>query len=80
MTYPVQLIDELNLLLLFSPDTTLAGIKVHRSATPEKIDAAQRLHDKGLTTQVDGGYLTDRGRQAYEHARAALALLGEATA
>jgi uncharacterized protein (TIGR02647 family) len=77
MPYPTDLIDELSLLLLFSPDTTLEGIKVHRSAAPEKIDAAQRLHTKGLTTQADGGYLTDRGRLAYEHARAALALLGE---
>ena len=27
------------------------------------IAAAQRLHDKGLTTQPDGGYLTERGRK-----------------
>ena len=39
-----------------------------------------RLHSKGLLTQVDGGYLTSLGRNAAEHAQAALALLTEGEA
>ncbi|MEN8801281.1 MAG: TIGR02647 family protein [Thiogranum sp.] len=35
----------------------------------------QRLHGKGLVTERDGGYLTDLGREAAEHAQAALTIL-----
>ena len=61
------LLQEINLLLKF-PDTTLEGIKIHHDADPQLIDAARRLHDKGLTTLPDGGYLTDLGREAVETA------------
>jgi len=61
------LMQEINLLLKF-PDTTLEGIKIHHDADPQLIAAARRLHDKGLTTLPDGGYLTDLGREAVETA------------
>ena len=37
--------------------------------------AAQRLHDKGLTTLNDGGYLTSLGLDAAEHAQSLLTIL-----
>ncbi len=75
MRYHPDLINELNLLLHFNLDTTQQGIKVHHDAEPALIAAAVRLHDKGLSTQPDGGYLTDLGREASEHAQALLTLL-----
>ena len=56
-----DLLDELNLLSQFDLKSLQAGIKVHSSAGHETVEAAERLYSKGLTTQVDGGYLTDRG-------------------
>ncbi len=75
MPYSPQIIDELNVLALFNLDTDLEGIKVHSSAGPDKVAAAQRLYDKGLTTQIDGGYLTSLGRTAAEHAQGLLQIL-----
>lgn len=70
-----EMIQEINLLSLFKLDTLQEGIKVHHDAEPEAIAAAQRLFDKGLTTQVDGGYLTDLGRTANEHAQVLFGIL-----
>lgn len=39
------------------------------------ITAAEKLHTKGLITQVDGGYLTDLGRKAAEHTQALNSIL-----
>lgn len=75
MPYSNDIIGELNMLTLFNLDTDLEGIKVHSSADTEKIAAAQRLFDKGLTSQVDGGYLTSLGRTAAEHAQGLLLIL-----
>lgn len=75
MRYETELLDELNLLLHFDLDTTLQGIKVHNDAEPGMIAAAKRLHEKGLITLPDGGYLTDLGREASEHAQALSTLL-----
>ncbi|PSJ48068.1 TIGR02647 family protein [Zobellella endophytica] len=80
MRYNQALLDELNLLLHFDLDTTQQGIKVHHDADPALIGAAQRLYDKGLITLHDGGYLTDLGREAAEHAQGMLGLLKETTA
>ncbi len=74
MEFDVQLMEELNLLLRF-PDTSLEGLKVHHSAEPAIIEAAQRLFDKGLTTHRDGGYLTDLGREAAQNASLLISLL-----
>lgn len=78
MPYTPDLIDELNTLVRYDLGTTMQGVKVHTTAEPAVIAATRRLHDKGLLTQVDGGYLTDLGREAAEHAQAALTILTSA--
>lgn len=80
MSYTPELIAELEILALFNLDNTQEGLKVHRDAGPAAVAAAQRLHDKGLTTQADGGYLTSLGRDAAEHAQALLTILCETVA
>lgn len=75
MSYHPDLIAEINLLGLFNPATTQAGIKVHQDAAPEMIEAAKRLFNKGLITQDDGGYLTDLGLDALEHWQNLLTIL-----
>ena len=71
-----ELLDELNTLLHFDLGTSQQGIKIHTStAEANVIAAAQRLHAKGLITQVDGGYLTSLGRDAAEHAQGLLTIL-----
>ena len=70
-----DLVHELNTLVRFDPVTTQTGIKVHTNADPAVIAATERLHAKGLLTQVDGGYLTDRGRDVAGHVQAALTIL-----
>lgn len=68
-------IDEINAIRLFDPQNPLDGIKTHSDASPEVISAINSLFDKGLITQADGGYLTDIGKRAAEHADALLGLL-----
>ncbi len=75
MPYTPEQIDELDILIRYNPSTTLEGIKVHHTARPEVIEAVKRLFAKGLITQVDGGYLTDLGREAAEHAQTLLTML-----
>lgn len=67
MVFTQDLVDELTLLTHFNVMNEQDGIKVHNDASEAMIGAAQRLFDKGLITQVDGGYLTDIGRKAAEH-------------
>ena len=78
MSYTPELIDELGILTRYKLTTTQEGIKVHKTADSAIIAAMQRLYDKGLVTQSDGGYLTDLGREAAEHAQAALTILTSA--
>ena len=80
MPYTSDLVQELNTLLRFDPDNGQQGIKVHKAADPAVIAATQRLHAKGLITLADGGYLTRRGREAADHAQAALTLLSAGAA
>ncbi|MBL4672881.1 MAG: TIGR02647 family protein [Arenicella sp.] len=75
MSYSNNIIEELNVLSLFNLNTDLEGIKVHSAAGEVKVLAAQRLFDKGLTSQKDGGYLTSLGRTAAEHAQGLLQIL-----
>ena len=75
MTYTNELLDELNILLQFNLETTQEGIKIHQAAGAQTIDATTRLYNKGLINQVDGGYLTDLGHIAAEHAQAIHAIL-----
>jgi uncharacterized protein (TIGR02647 family) len=48
---------------------------VHKIASPEVIAATKRLHNKGLITQEDGGYLTHLGLEAAERAQAIMDIL-----
>ena len=75
MAFTPELIAELEILALFNLGTTQEGIKVHHTATPSAIAAAQRLHDKGLISQADGGYLTSLGLDAAEHTQVLLTIL-----
>ncbi|MCB1615377.1 MAG: TIGR02647 family protein [Pseudomonadales bacterium] len=75
MPFSQQIIDELNVLCLYNLASSQEGIKIHSTAEPQTISAATRLHDKGLISQVDGGYLTELGRSAAEHAQALLIII-----
>jgi uncharacterized protein (TIGR02647 family) len=75
MTIKQALIDEIELLLRYNLDTTQEGIKVHHTAREGLISAVERLHEKGLVTDKDGGYLTDLGHETAEHTQAALRIL-----
>ena len=69
MRYTREQVEEMEILLLFNLASTQEGIKVHKTAGPEAVAATMRLFDKGLITQVDGGYLTNIGFRAAEHAQ-----------
>ncbi len=75
MRYTEEQIAEIDILIHYNLESTLQGIKVHSKANKMQIAAVQRLYDKGLVTQVDGGYLTDLGRTAAEHAQALMLML-----
>jgi uncharacterized protein (TIGR02647 family) len=65
MQFNQALTDELNLILKFPSDSLLQGIKIHKDASQDTISAMQRLYEKGIVTQEDGGYLTDLGHDLY---------------
>ncbi len=71
------LLEELNVLLQFDLSNTQQGIKIHNDAEAGVSSAAERLFNKGLTDQVDGGYLTSMGRTAAEHAQALANLINK---
>ena len=75
MPYTQELLEELKILALFNLSTTQEGIKVHSGAGVPAIDATARLFEKGMLTQVDGGYPTSLGMEAAEHAQTLLGLL-----
>ena len=75
MSYTPENLAELNVLMLFSPATSLEGIKIHHTADPAMIAAAQRLFERGFITLADGGYLTPFGSQAVEHAQSLYTML-----
>lgn len=77
MKYSQQHIDELNVLLQFDIGSAATGIKVHNEASDSLIGAVQRLYDKGLCTQPDGGYLTDEGIEMAEQADRLLRVLSD---
>lgn len=78
MPFTPELVDEINTLARFDLATSQQGIKVHKTASPEVISATRRLHEKGLLTLPDGGYLTGLGRDAAEHAQSLLMILAPA--
>jgi uncharacterized protein (TIGR02647 family) len=69
MSYSTENLAEINLLIRYKSSASLEGIKIHKTADPSVIAAAQRLHDAGFITQVDGGYLTPLGAEAEELAQ-----------
>ena len=75
MSYTQEQMAEIDILIRYNLQTTQQGIKVHSSANKEQVEAVQRLYDKGLVTQKDGGYLTELGRKAAEHAQALILML-----
>ena len=81
MRYTPDLLAELNLLVQFEAGDPTHGIKVHSSsASEETTSAAARLFRKGLTSQVDGGYLTSLGRDAAQQAQQLLGVLARESA
>ncbi|KYN87911.1 DNA-binding protein [Vibrio cidicii] len=75
MKFTEEHIAELNLLLQFDLSSAATGIKVHKDAAQSTQEAVKRLFDKGLCTQIDGGYLTDEGIEVAEHAEKTLRVL-----
>ncbi|MFV2004162.1 MAG: TIGR02647 family protein [Gammaproteobacteria bacterium] len=75
MHYTKDQMAEIDILIRYNLQSTRQGIKVHSSANVDQVQAVQRLFDKGLVTQKDGGYLTDLGRKAAEHAQALILML-----
>ncbi|WP_044873184.1 TIGR02647 family protein [Pseudomonas sp. LFM046] len=75
MVFTPELIAEFELLALFNLDNTQEGLKVHNNANPRAQAAVMRLHQKGLITQPDGGYLTSLGLDAAEHVQALRTIL-----
>lgn len=75
MSYSAENIAELDVLMLFSSPTGLEGIKIHKNAEARVVSAAKHLHRSGFITQTDGGYLTQMGIEAAEHAHALFLLL-----
>lgn len=68
MKFKIENVAELNLLLQFDPKSLQTGIKVRGDAEPELQAAVKSLFEKNLCTLPDGGYLTDEGIEASEHA------------
>ncbi len=66
MSFTPDLIAELEVLALFKHDSSQEGIKINSNAPAALVAAAQRLHEKGLTDQPDGGYLTSLGHDAVD--------------
>jgi len=75
MIFSKDLTHELNLLSQFNLANEQDGLKIHNDAASDMKTAAEKLHTKGLITQVDGGYLTDLGRKAAEHTQALNSIL-----
>jgi len=75
MSLTAELLSELELLNLFNLDSNQGGLKIHHDADANKISAAKRLFDKGIISQTDGGYLTDRGVETAEHVQILIKML-----
>ncbi len=78
MLFKADTMEELNLLLQFDSTNMMNGIKVHATARPEIVAASGSLFAKGLITQPDGGYLTDEGIEALNHAQILAGLMRSA--
>jgi len=70
-----ELLHEIHVLKMYDLSSSQLGIKVHHDAEEKIVSATQRLFDKGLISQSDGGYLTSLGRDAAVHANDLLTIL-----
>lgn len=62
-----DVVSQLKLLACFDPANLNLGIKI-RSDMPQSLkQAAIQLHQQGLITESDGGYLTPFGMTMVEH-------------
>ncbi|MGF0240297.1 TIGR02647 family protein [Rhodococcus sp. IEGM1300] len=75
MSLTPELVAELEILALFNLDSSQEGLKIHQTAAPKAIAAAQRLYEKELIDQPDGGYLTSLGRDAAQSVQILLTIL-----
>jgi len=75
MNYKPENMPELDVLMLFDLSSSQEGIKIHKTASENSIAAANSLYEKGFITQIDGGYLTNLGREAAEHTQALFTML-----
>ena len=60
-------VNGLKILACFDPANMNLGIKLRSDMTDELCQAAQRLHQQGLISAADGGYLTPFGMTMVEH-------------
>jgi uncharacterized protein (TIGR02647 family) len=75
MPFSTDILEEVNILARYNLHSNQEGIKVHTSADQNTIAATQRLFDKGLISQTDGGYLTSLGTTAAEHTQNLLQII-----
>lgn len=76
MSLTPEEIYEINLLAQYNLANTHEGLKIHQQqAEAATVAAAERLHQRGLITMDDGGYLTSLGLDAAEHAQNLLTIL-----
>ena len=68
-------VNELKILACFDPANMSLGIKLRSDMSDELCQAAVRLHQQGLISAEDGGYLTDLGIHCAEHLQTALRIL-----
>lgn len=76
MPFSSEMFEEIKILSMFNVSSTAQGLKVHSTADNDVKSATQRLFDKGLITQIDGGYLTQMGIETAEHVDALVTILG----
>jgi uncharacterized protein (TIGR02647 family) len=75
MLYNQELVDELNVLARYNLASLQEGIKIHKDAATEVVEAAARLFQKGLIDHQDGGYLTHLGIEVAEKVQSVLTIL-----
>ncbi|CAM3825564.1 TIGR02647 family protein [Rheinheimera salexigens] len=75
MSITPDLTAEVRILARYNLDSTMEGLKVHQNADAQTKQAIQRLFEKGLVNQPDGGYLTELGMSCAEHIQSALRIL-----
>ncbi|WP_421189134.1 TIGR02647 family protein [Aeromonas enteropelogenes] len=62
-----DVINQLKILACFDPANMSLGIKLRSDMSEELCRAAARLHQQGLISAEDGGYLTPFGMTMVEH-------------